>query len=97
MSGVGLEGGWGAVLFEKIGVLFFLRFFFLMWVIFKVLTECVTISLLLYVLVFWPQDMWDLSSSTRDQTCTPCFGRQSLNHCTSREVPPVLGFARSSF
>ena len=97
MSGVGLEGGWGAVLFEKIGVLFFLRFFFLMWVIFKVLTECVTISLLLYVLVFWPQDMWDLSSSTRDQTCTPCFGRQSLNHYTSREVPPVLGFARSSF
>ena len=31
--------------------------------------------------------MWDLSSPTRDQTHTPCIGRQSLNHRTAREVP----------
>ena len=24
---------------------------------------------------------------TRDQTCVPCIGRQSLNHWTTREVP----------
>ena len=32
------------------------------------------------VLVFWLQGTWDLSSATRDQTCTLCIGRQSLNH-----------------
>ena len=35
------------------------------------------------------QGMWDLSSPTRDRTCTPCSGRQSLNHWTTREVPPL--------
>ena len=34
--------------------------------------------------------MWDLSSLTRDQTQVPCFGSQILNHCTTREVPPLL-------
>ena len=37
--------------------------------------------------VFWWQGMWDLSSLTRDQTCTPCIGRQSPNHWTIRGVP----------
>ena len=40
--------------------------------------------------MFWflgLQDMWDLSSLTRDRTCTPCIGRQSLNHWTARELP----------
>ena len=32
-------------------------------------------------------DMRDLSSPTKDQTCAPCFGRQSLNHWTARKVP----------
>ena len=31
--------------------------------------------------------MWDLNSQIRDGTCIPCFGRQSLNHWTAREVP----------
>ena len=31
--------------------------------------------------------MWDLSSPTRDRTRTPCIGRWSLNHWTTREVP----------
>ena len=60
---------------------------FLMWTIFKVFIEFVTILLLFYVLVFWPRGMWDRSSPTRHRTCTPCIGRQSLNHWTPRDVP----------
>ena len=66
-------------------ICFFLKIF-LMWTIFKVFIEFVTILLLFYVSVFWPRGMWDLSSTTRDWTCTPCIGRQSLNHWTAREV-----------
>ena len=58
-----------------------------MWTIFKLFIEFVTVLLLFYVLVFWLQGMWDLSSLTRDQTHTPCIGRRSLNHWTIREVP----------
>ena len=61
-----------------------------MWTIFKVFIESVTILLLFYVLVFWLQAMWDLSSRTRDQTHTPRTGRQSLNHWTAREVPRMI-------
>ena len=39
-----------------------------MWTIFKVFIEFVTILLLFYVLVFWMQGKWDLSSLTRDRT-----------------------------
>ena len=67
-------------------------FFFLMWTIFKVFIEFVTILPLFYVLVFWPRGMWDLSSLTRDRTHTPCTGRWSLNHWTAREVPVPLCF-----
>ena len=42
---------------------------------------------LLNVLVLWLRRLWDLSSLTRAQTCTPCIGRQSLNHWTDRAVP----------
>jgi len=48
---------------------------FLMWTIFTIFIEFVTILLLFYVLVFWSRGMWDLSSPTRDRTRTPCFGR----------------------
>ena len=61
-----------------------------MWTISKVFIEFVTILLLFYVLVFWLGGMWDLSSPTRDQTRTPCIGRRSLNHWTTKEVPEVL-------
>ena len=37
-----------------------------MWTTFKVFIEFVPMLLLLYVLVFWLQGMWDLSSPTRD-------------------------------
>ena len=55
------------------------------------LIEFVTILLLSYFF-FWPSGMWYFSFPTRDQTHTSCIGRQSLNHCTAREVPrgPLL-------
>ena len=37
----------------------------------------------------WPC-VWDLSFPTRDQTYVSCTGRQTLNHWTTREVPPPL-------
>ena len=68
---------------------FFLRFFFFffLWTISKVFIEFVTILLLFYVLVFWPQGMWNLNSPTRDQTRTPCVERRNLNHWTAQDVP----------
>ena len=51
-----------------------------MWTIFKVFIEFVTILLLLYVLVYWPQDQ-------RCNPHPPCIGRQSLSRWPSREVP----------
>ena len=58
-----------------------------MGTILKVFIELATILLLFYALVPCPWGMWDLSSLTRDQTRTPCIGRWSLNHWTTREVP----------
>ena len=70
---------------------FVLKILFLTWTWFsKFFTELVTILLLFYALVFWPVGMWDLSSPTKDRTCTPCTGRQRLNHWTAREVPLLL-------
>ena len=68
-------------------VYFVLLTCFLMWTIFKIITEFVTILFLFSVSVFWPQGMWDLSSPTRDRTLTPWIERLNLNHWTSREVP----------
>ena len=70
-------------------IFFFEIFFFkIFWCgpFFKIFIEFVTILLLFYVLVFWPQGMLDLSSLTRDPQCTTCLGRQNLNHWTTREV-----------
>ena len=73
---------------------FFKEIFFFPWCgPFLVFIEFVTILLLLYVLVFWPRGMRDLSSLTRDLTSTLCIGRWSLNHWTAREVP-ILAFWR---
>ena len=79
-------------LFIAVAHFFFFFCFFLTWTIFKVFIEFVTILLLFYVLGFWPWGMWDLSSQTRDWTCTPCIGRRSLNHWTARQVPAVAHF-----
>ena len=52
-------------------------FFFLMWTIFKVPVQFVKALFLFYVLVHWPQGMWDPRTLTRDGTCTPSIGKQS--------------------
>ena len=65
---------------------------FLVWTIFKVFIEFVTTLLLFYILVFWPQDMWDLSFPIKDRTHTLCIGRRSLNHWTAREVSQISLF-----
>lgn len=73
-----------------------------MWSFFlikKVFIECVTISLLFYVSFFWPWDIRDLNSPTREWSCTTRLGRQSLKHkvLTTREVriPRILGPERT--
>ena len=66
---------------------FYVDFFFFFFLVFM---EFVTILLLFYVLVFWSQGILDLSSSTRDQTSTPCIGRQSLNHWITGEFPKEI-------
>ena len=55
--------------------------------LFKVFIELVTVLLPLYVLLFWLQGKWDLSSPTGDEIGTPCARRWSLNHWTSRDIP----------
>ena len=73
---------------EDLAVIY-VRVICLMCTIFKVFTEFVTILLLFYVLVFWPRGMWNLISSTRTRTCTPCIGTQNLNCWTARKIPAL--------
>ena len=63
---------------------FFFFFLKIFWCrpFFKVFIEFVPILLLFYILVFWP---WGIPL-TRDQTWSPCFGKWSLNHWTTRVV-----------
>ena len=63
-------------------------FVFLRFVDVEVFIEFVTTLFLLYGLVFWPRGMWDLSFPTRDRTHTSCIRKWSLNHRTTRKVPP---------
>ena len=69
---------------------FFLSQGFWRWAIFKFCIKFVTILLLFQVLGFVAEVCGDLTCPTRDQTCTPCIGRQSLNHWITREVPCSL-------
>ena len=62
VKSLGFEGSLSWLFFLNI----LLFFFFLVWTIFKVFIEFVAILLLFYVLVFWPQGMWDLSFPTRN-------------------------------
>ena len=69
-------------------IIFFLKIFlFLMWTIFEVFIQLVTVLFLFPVLLFWLRGLWNLSSPTRDGICTPCLGRRSPKHWTTREVP----------
>ena len=74
---------------------FFKKDFFLMRTIFHVFTDFFTILLLFYVLDFWLQGMWNLSSPTRDWTRISCLWRRSLKHWTSGKAP-TCAFQRSS-
>ena len=74
---------------------FFLRFF-LIWTIFKVPTEFITILLPLYILALWPWGLQDPSSQTRDRTHYPCTKRLSLNKWATSKVPAWgLSFCRN--
>ena len=46
---------------------------------------CYNIASVFIFYFFGPQGMWNLSSLTRDQTCTLCTGRWCLNRWTTRE------------
>ena len=59
--------------------------------------EFVPVLFLFYVLYFWLQGMWNLSSPTRDRTHTSCIRRWSLNHWTYREVLPSYFFCVLNF
>ena len=51
---------------DSLEILYFsLKIFFICTII-KVFIEFVTILLLIYILVFWPRAMWDLSYPIRD-------------------------------
>ena len=62
-----------------IWVLFFFKFFFFMWTIFKLLLNLLQYHFCSVFWFFWLQCMWDLSILTRNQSCTPCIERWSLN------------------
>ena len=69
-----------------------LFFFFYNGDNFKVFIEFVTILFLFYVLVFWPQGMWDLCSLMRDRSGTPWNRMRSLNHWTTRKSQALALF-----
>ena len=64
----------------------------LMWAIFKVFIEFVTILLLFCVLVFWLWGIWALSTPTRDLTYTPCIEGEILTIGLPGKSSPVFLF-----
>ena len=58
-----------------------------MWAVLKVLIEFVTIMFLFYILMCFFLATRHVETLTGDRAHTPCFGRQSLNRWTTREVP----------
>ena len=75
---------------------FFLRFFCCgLFSFFSCYLICYNIASIFLNVSFWPWGMWDLTSTTRDQTCTPCIGRRTLLHWIAREVPPCSSHHRS--
>lgn len=50
---------------------------------------CHSLQVLYNFFFFWIccMAMWNLSFLTRDQTCTPCIRRWTLNHWSTREGP----------
>ena len=79
---------------NRLYLFLFLKIFFLTWTIFfkSLLNLLQYYFCCFYVLDFWPWGKYDLSSLTRDQTCTPYIGRWSLNHWPAREIPLLFFF-----
>ena len=65
-------------------------FFWGGWTIFKFFNELVTISLLLFILLVFGQEVCGLLAPNQGSNLHPCMGRQSLNHWITREVLHVL-------
>ena len=42
--------------------------------------------------IFCLWELWDVSSQTKDGTCTPCLGQWSLNHWTTKGSPLTVFF-----
>ena len=51
---------------------------------------CYSIASVLGFCLLAKADIWDLCSPSKNQTCSPCIGRQNLNHWTAREVPDIF-------
>ena len=65
--------------------IFFKDFFFNVDHFLSLYWICYNIAFV-YVLVFWAQGMWDLSSLKRDWSCISYIGRQSHNHWAAKGV-----------
>ena len=61
-----------------------------MWAILKLFVEFVTILLLFYVLVFWPQGMWDLGSQLAVKLAPPALEGKVLTTGPPEESPDRL-------
>ena len=57
----------------RIGKIIFSLFFFLMWIMYIVYWMCYNIAFYFVFWFFWPQNMCDLISLTKDGTCTPAL------------------------
>ena len=62
----------------------FLALFFFFWSFYWI---CYNIAFVLFFGFFGCKVCGNLSSQTRDRTCIPYVGRQSLNHWATKEVP----------
>ena len=81
-----LCGGGRSYMTGKSFFSFFFFFFFKSGPFKSLYWICYNIASVVYILVFQPWDVWDLSSQTRDQIWLPALGRWGLNHGTLREV-----------
>ena len=85
------KGLWAPLFPLHLGLLLAYSLFFLMWTSFFFFLKSL-LSLLHYcfcfmVFFFCQWGMWNFPSLPRDWAHTPCSGRRSLNHWTTREVP----------
>ena len=87
----GLVGIW-FIIGYVVYLLFLKKSFFLMWTIFKVFIEFITVSLLSYVLVFLATRHVGSQLPDQDWNCTSCIGKWSINPWITREVPIYLLF-----